>query len=160
MPSDSFGKRPEKPCLLEAVTVNALLDHDLDSLLELVPYCEPLHVLIDRVARLWGAGITGSILHSKVRLPAVISCWGLAYLILSLLVGKVGTYSRWLKPWRRFGVTVYGCGRGKEREASIYEGFSRYWLCRPPQLVGCYVPKLSSSRSIPCRVSDVSDEYI
>ena len=113
MPSDSFGKHPEEPRLLEEVTVNALLDHELDSLLELFPYRDPLHVFIDHVARLWGAGITGSISHSKVRLPAVISCWGLAYLILSLLVGKVGTYSRWRKTWRRFGVTVYVCGKGK-----------------------------------------------
>ena len=88
VPSDIFGKRPEEPRLLKAVAMDAFLYHDLDGLLELVPTREPLHVLIDNVERLW-ADITRSSPQSKVRLPAVISRWGLASLILSFLVGKV-----------------------------------------------------------------------
>ena len=83
---------------MKAVTVYAFFDHDFDSLFKLFPSRETLHVLIEHVARLWGAGITGSILHSKVQLPAVISRWGLASLVLSLLVGKVVTYLLWHKP--------------------------------------------------------------
>ena len=66
VPSDRFGKRPKEPRLLKAVTVNAFLDHDLDGILELSPSRYPLLILIDHVARLWGEGITGSSLHSKV----------------------------------------------------------------------------------------------
>ena len=119
VPLDRFGKRPEEPLLLKAVTVNAFLDHDFDSLLELVPSREPLHVLIDHVARLWVTGITGYISHSKVQLPAVISRWGLTALVFSLLVGKVVTYSRWHHSWRRFVVPVSARGRGRDREALI-----------------------------------------
>ena len=64
--------------------------HELDGFLELVPFRYSLHVLINQVVFLW-AGITGSILYSIVRLPAVIGRWGLASLILSLRVGKVFT---------------------------------------------------------------------
>ena len=64
--------------------------YDLDVLLEIVPAREPLHIFIDHMARLC-EGITGSRLHSKVRLPTVISRWGLNSLILSHLVGKVFT---------------------------------------------------------------------
>ena len=42
--------------------------------------------------------------------------------------------------------------------APIFEGCSGYWLRRPPQLAGCHVPKTSSSRSIPCRGSDIGEE--
>ena len=90
VPSDRFGKLPKEARLLKAVSVDAFFYHDLDGLLELVPARETLHVLNDHVARLW-AGITGSRLHSKVQLPEVIIRWGIASLILSLLVGKVFT---------------------------------------------------------------------
>ena len=78
--------------------MDAFLDHDFESLLELVSSHETLHVFIYHVARLWGACITGSISHLKVQLHAVISCWGLAFLFLSLLVLKVVMYSIWRKP--------------------------------------------------------------
>ena len=119
MPSDRFGKRPKEPRLLKAVTVNAFLNHDFDNIIELVPSHEPLHILIEHVVCLWGAGITGPFSHSKVQLPAVISRWGLASLVLSLLVGKVVTYSFWSNPWHRFVVPVYARGRGRDREALI-----------------------------------------
>ena len=106
---------------MKAVTVNAFFDHDFDSLIKLVPSHETLQVLIDHVARLWGAGITGSISHSKVRLPALISRWGLASLFLSVLVVKFVTYLRWRKPWRRFVVPVSARGKGRDREALIFE---------------------------------------
>ena len=69
---DSFVKRPEDPHLLKAVAVDAFFNHDLGGFLEFFPACEPLYVLIGRVARL-RAGITGSSSHSEVRLPAMIS---------------------------------------------------------------------------------------
>ena len=94
MTSDRFVKRPVEPGLLKILTANAFLDHDLDGILDLFPSREPLHVLIDHLARLWGAGITGSSSQTNVRLPAVISLLGLVYLIFFLLVGKVVTYFR------------------------------------------------------------------
>ena len=87
---DRYGKCPEYLRLFKAVPVYAFFYHDLDGLLELVPARETLHVLNDHVARLW-AGITRSRLHSKLQLHEVISRWGLASLILSLLVGRVFT---------------------------------------------------------------------
>ena len=45
--------------------------------------------------------------------------WGIASLLLSLLVVKVVTYSRWRKPWRRFVVPVSARGRGRDKEALI-----------------------------------------
>ena len=62
--------------------------HHLDGFLNLVLARSHLQILFHHVARL-GAGITGSILHSIVRLPAVIFRWGIASLVFSLRVGII-----------------------------------------------------------------------
>ena len=64
--------------------------HEIDGFLELVLAHYTLHGLIHHVARL-GAGITGSCVHLRVQLSAVIGRWSLASLVLSLRVGRVFT---------------------------------------------------------------------
>ena len=75
---------------MKAILLYASFYHELDVFLELFPTCYPLNVFINHVARLW-EGITGSRLHSRVRLPAVIGRWCIASLIFSLRVRKFFT---------------------------------------------------------------------
>ena len=93
-------------------------DHQLDCFIGLVLYCYHLQVLVHYKAHL-EAGITGSSLHSRVQLPAMIGRWGLDSLVLSLRVGEFFVELRWCKPWRRLRVPVSVRGKGKEMEAPI-----------------------------------------
>ena len=103
-------------------------------------------------------GRTGEVLISKE--CGGVGRWDRVSLILALRVEEFFAPSQWRRSWHWFAVPVSVCGRGKEREAPISERCSGYCLQSPPQMVGWYLLKVSSSRSILCQGINVGDEYI
>ena len=101
---------------------------------------------------------TGEVLISKE--CGGVGHWDCVSLILAFQVEELFSPLQWRRSWRRFAVPVSVCGRGKEREAPISERCSGYCLQSPPQMVGWYLLKVSSSRSILCQGINVGDEYI
>ena len=103
-------------------------------------------------------GITGSIIHSGVRLPVVTGRRGLASLILSFLVKVIFDESQWRGPWRRLGVPVSVRRKGKEQESPVSEGCNGVWFCRSPQLADCRETEVHPLWQITRQVSGVGDE--
>ena len=105
-----------------------------------------------------GAGITGSILNSRVQFTAVTGHRGLASAIFSFQVEGLFAESQWRVPCRWLGVPVYSREKGKEREAPISEGCNRVWFHRSIQLEDCRGSEVSLLRPIPYQCSGVREE--